>query len=47
MDIVQVSAQVDAERRVSSQELLRSLAHDHGVAVFSARDLWRPFDYTR
>ncbi|MEV4111673.1 MBL fold metallo-hydrolase [Nonomuraea sp. NPDC049695] len=47
MDLVQVSAQVDPERRVSSQERLRSLAHDHGVAVFSAHDPWELSDYNK
>ncbi|MFG6195026.1 MBL fold metallo-hydrolase [Nonomuraea sp. JJY05] len=47
MDIVQVGAQVDAERRVSSQERLRSLAHDHGVTVFSAHDPWELSHYIR
>lgn len=47
MDIVQLDSQVDAERRVSSQEHLRSLAHDHGVAVFSAHDPWELSDYLR
>jgi glyoxylase-like metal-dependent hydrolase (beta-lactamase superfamily II) len=47
MDIVQVGAQVDAERRVSSQERLRSLAHDHGVTVFSAHDPWAQSHYIR
>jgi glyoxylase-like metal-dependent hydrolase (beta-lactamase superfamily II) len=39
-DIVQLDAQVDAEQRMSSQERLRSLVHDHGVTVFSAHDPW-------
>ncbi|WP_327588688.1 MBL fold metallo-hydrolase [Nonomuraea sp. NBC_00507] len=45
MDIVQLDSQVDAERRVSSQERLRALAHDHGVAVFCAHDPWELSDY--
>ncbi|MFI7230706.1 MBL fold metallo-hydrolase [Nonomuraea angiospora] len=47
MDLVQVSAQVDAERRLSSQERLRSLVHDHGVRVFSAHDPWELSHYIR
>jgi glyoxylase-like metal-dependent hydrolase (beta-lactamase superfamily II) len=46
-DVVQLSAQVDPERRVSSQEVLRSLANDHGVAVFSAHDPWELAEYTK
>ncbi|MEU8362075.1 MBL fold metallo-hydrolase [Nonomuraea sp. NPDC048882] len=45
MDIVQLSAQVDEERRVSSQAVLRSLKHDHGVEVFSAHDPWELSEY--
>ncbi|MFG1703802.1 MBL fold metallo-hydrolase [Nonomuraea sp. M3C6] len=47
MDIVQLDAQVDPERRVSSQERLRSLVHDHGVAVFSAHDPWELSEYAQ
>ncbi|WP_373317754.1 MBL fold metallo-hydrolase [Planotetraspora silvatica] len=39
--------QVDPKRRVSSQEVLRSLANDHGVAVFSAHDPWELAEYTK
>ena len=45
LDIVQLDAQVDPGRRVSSQERLRSLAHDHAVAVFSAHDPWELAGY--
>ncbi|QFY12846.1 MBL fold metallo-hydrolase [Nonomuraea phyllanthi] len=47
LDVVQLGAQVDAEHRLSSQERLRSLAHDHGVAVFSAHDPWELSSYIR
>ncbi|MFB4279191.1 MULTISPECIES: MBL fold metallo-hydrolase [unclassified Nonomuraea] len=46
LDIVQLDAQVDGERRLSSQGLLRSLRHDHGVAVFSAHDPWELTEYS-
>jgi hypothetical protein len=36
---------VDGERRVSSQAVLRSLKHDHGVEVFSAHDPWELGEY--
>ncbi|RVX44834.1 metallo-beta-lactamase superfamily protein [Nonomuraea polychroma] len=44
-DVVQLDSQVDAERRVSSQERLRSLVHDHGVVVMSAHDPWELADH--
>ncbi|NRQ35001.1 MBL fold metallo-hydrolase [Nonomuraea sp. NN258] len=40
MDVVQQSAQVSPELRLDSRARLRSLAHDHGVSVFSAHDPW-------
>jgi glyoxylase-like metal-dependent hydrolase (beta-lactamase superfamily II) len=40
MDIVQQSAQVDAELRIASRARLRELAGTHGVEVFSAHDPW-------
>jgi glyoxylase-like metal-dependent hydrolase (beta-lactamase superfamily II) len=46
-DIVQNDAQVDPERRVSSQETLRSLVHDHEVTVISAHDPWELAEHTR
>ncbi|MGN9840659.1 MBL fold metallo-hydrolase [Nonomuraea sp. H19] len=45
LDVVQLGAEVDPERRMSSRDRLRSLVHDHGVAVFSAHDPWELFDY--
>jgi hypothetical protein len=44
---VQVQAQVDEGRRLSSQERLRSLANEHGVAVFSAHDPWELTEYSQ
>ncbi|MFC7592575.1 MBL fold metallo-hydrolase [Nonomuraea antimicrobica] len=46
MDVVQLDAQIDPARRLSTQETLRSLAHDHGVAVFSAHDPWELAEYS-
>ncbi|GAA3153601.1 MBL fold metallo-hydrolase [Nonomuraea roseoviolacea] len=40
MDVVQQLAQVDAELRIANQARLRTLAHEHGVDVFSAHDPW-------
>lgn len=40
MDIVQVGSQVDGELRIANQARLRTLAHTHGVSVFSAHDPW-------